>query len=274
MVDSKKKVHFSKVKTDEALRKLSHLKEDDGEIVIWLKGRAIRESYSVIELQKDNIVKIYPVKTDHLVNNDVLVKFTTAGQNFFTEAKLMKDESDHYILKCDKNFYKSERRSSFRLLVYPVYDVKIMFLVKDGYKGSNIVNISTGQSETGIFKSFLKVLGQDTDANTQEIYYRVQDLSTSGVSFVIGEIDLKYFKKDEKLHDFKISFDQEEFIVQGARVVYVIDYIQFNKKGLKQYKVGLEFDQLSTAMDSKLGKKIADVLRKNEANDEFEDFIK
>lgn len=275
MSEGKKKVHFTKIRTDEALKRVNSLKEQNGDIIVWLKGRAIRETYTISEVYKENRIKIYPKTTSHLADNNVLIKFSIAGQNYFTTADFKKDpESGFFILHFNDDFYKSERRSSYRLLVYPTYDVKIYFLVQDNYEGSNIVDINTGQSETGIFKSFLKIMGQDEAQGSNEIYYRVQDLSTSGVSFVIGGIDGKYFKEGEQLHDFKIIFDGEEFIVSGARVVYVIDYIQMNKKGLKQFKVGLEFDSLSTTMDSQLGKKIADVLRKNEANEEFEDFIK
>jgi hypothetical protein len=276
MNEGKKKVHFTKIRTDEALKRINNLKEQNGDIIIWLKGRAIRETYTVSEIYKENRVKIYPKTTSHLANNSVLIKFSLGGQNYFTTADFKKDpDTDFFILHFNDDFYKSERRSSYRLLVYPTYDVKIYFLVQDSYQGSNIVDINTGQSETGIFKSFLKIMGQGEESEeVNEIFYRVQDLSTSGVSFVIGSVDDKYFKEGEQLHDFKIVFDGEEFIVSGARVVYVIDYIQMNKKGLKQFKVGLEFDGLSTTMDSKLGKKITDVLRKNEANEEFEDFIK
>lgn len=275
MSEGKKKVHFTKIRTDEALKRVNNLKEKNGDIIVWLKGRAIRETYTVSEVYKEKRIKIYPKTTSHLADNNVLIKFSMAGQNYFTTADFKKDpESGFFILHFNDDFYKSERRSSYRLLVYPTYDVKIYFLVQDNYEGSNIVDINTGQSETGIFKSFLKIMGQDETQSSNEIFYRVQDLSTSGVSFVIGGIDEKYFKESEQLHDFKIIFDGEEFIVSGARVVYVIDYIQMNKKGLKQFKVGLEFDSLSTTMDSQLGKKIADVLRKNEANEEFEDFIK
>lgn len=275
MSEGKKKVHFTKIRTDEALKRVNNLKEKNGDIIVWLKGRAIRETYTISEVYKENRIKIYPKTTSHLADNNVLIKFSIAGQNYFTTADFKKDkENGFFILHFNDDFYKSERRSSYRLLVYPTYDVKIYFLVQDNYEGSNIVDINTGQSETGIFKSFLKIMGQDEAQGSNEIFYRVQDLSTSGVSFVIGGIDEKYFKQGEQLHDFKIIFDGEEFIVSGARVVYVIDYIQMNKKGLKQFKVGLEFDSLSTTMDSQLGKKIADVLRKNEANEEFEDFIK
>jgi hypothetical protein len=275
MNDSRKKVHFTKITNSEVRNKIVQLQKNDGEVIVWLKGRAIRESYRIVEVVTSKEIKVYPNKTDHLINNEVLIKFELGGQNYFSTAKFDKDKSTgFYILTMGNDFYKSERRSSYRLLTYPTYNVKIYFLVHDSYQGNNIVDIKSGQSETGIFKSFLNVIGQgDYSDSSNEITFRVQDLSTTGVSFVVGDIEGKYFSKDERLHDFKITFDSEEFIVSGAKIIYVIDYIQMNKKGLKQYKVGLEFDKLSTTMDSLLGNKIANVLRSNDANEEFEDFI-
>ena len=159
MNEGKKKVHFTKIRTDEALKRVNNLKEKNGDIIVWLKGRAIRETYTVSEVYKEIGLKFYPKTTSHLADNNVLIKFSIAGQNYFTTADFKKDPESGFILHFNDDFYKSERRSSYRLLVYPTYDVKIYFLVQDNYEGSNIVDINTGQSETGIFKSFLKIMG-------------------------------------------------------------------------------------------------------------------
>lgn len=272
---NKRKVHFTKIGSDEVKSKLNQIKSKGDTVTVWIKGRAVRETYTVIEIINAKKLKVYPTKTTHLMDNDVLFKFEAGGLNYFSTAKLYKDSNENaYFIDIGKEVFKSERRSSYRLLTYPAYDVKISFYVQDNYKGSNVVDIKTGTSQTGIFKSFLKIMGQkDANSSITEIIFRVQDISVSGVSFVIGKLDNKYFKKDETIENFKIYFDGEEFIVENARIVYVIDYIQADKKGLKQHKVGLEFSDVSTTMDSMIGKKINEILRSNESNDEFEDFI-
>jgi hypothetical protein len=275
MSEEKKKVHFTKITEKEKLSKLNITIRNNVEITVWIKGRSVREHYKSIELMGHKI-KVYPSKTLHLVNNDVLFKFEINGVNYFSQGKLTENKSEKScFLTINAEMFKSERRTSYRLLTYPIYDVQLVVSIPEVYQGSNVVDIKTGVSQTKIFKSFLNIIGQN---NEQEGYskvsFRVQDISVTGLSFVVGDVEREYFRKGQKLTLFNIYFDGELFDVEEATIVYMIDYFQSNKKGLKQHKVGIRFENVTTNADSQLGRKINEVLRTNESNDEFEDFIK
>jgi hypothetical protein len=62
--------------------------------------------------------------------------------------------------------------------------------------------------------------------------------------------------------------------IPQVRIVYVVDYIFHGKKGQKKYKLGLHFENLPHAIDDLLGRKINELLRENDMNDEFEKFLK
>lgn len=275
MNNDSRKIHFTRINSAESSKKILQLKNSSGELIVWLKGRTVREIYSVIEVLSPTELKVYPVESSLLVNNELLFKFSVGGQNYFSTGKLTQLTSNgYYILDISNDFYKSERRSSYRLQVYPDYDVRVNLEIKNNVineNESNVVDFQTGLTQTGIFKNFLKLINLSNTENQSQ--YRVQDLSTSGISFIVGNKDKQYFQPNAKVSMIKIIFDNEEFEVLNTRVVYIVEFIHVLRKGLKEFKVGLEFDKVSTSLDSKLGMKIAEILRKNDSNEEFEDFI-
>lgn len=268
------KVHFTPLNRQELRSRIKSLISNNIELIIWIKGRAAKESYRALQLDADSQkITVKPYDSAQFVGKDILYKFEIAGSHYFGIGKLEKDSAGLVYIKYERKLYKSERRSSYRLLTYPTYDVKTYFTVSDDYQGENVVDIRTGKSQTNIFKNFLKIIGQKDETATGLISLRVLDLSVSGLSFIIGELEKNLFKENTELKSFMISFDGEEFEIPKANVVYVVDYIQSEKKNIKQFKVGIKFSKVSINTDSRLGQKINKMLRENESNDEFEEFV-
>ena len=79
--------------------------------------------------------------------------------------------------------------------------------------------------------------------------------------------------KDRIFTKVLINFGDEEIEIPEVKLVYVVDYIS-NDKNIKRYKVGCNFPNLSPRIDDILGKKINQLLRENDFNKDFENFIK
>jgi hypothetical protein len=269
------KVHFTALNKIETKSRIRSLVDNSIELIIWIKGRSVKETYRPLQVSLElNDMRISANGNSTLINQDILFKFEIAGSHYFGQGKITKNSKNELWLKYKDELFKSERRESFRLQTYPTHEVKVIFKVKDEYKGNNVIDFKHGVSQTNIFRNFLKLIGQnDEDANTK-IELRVLDLSVTGLSFVVGEVEQSLFHNDDLLVNFQMSFTGEVFDIPRARVVYVIDYIQQEKRVLKQFKVGIKFEQMSLAADSLLGRKINQILRENESNDEFEDFVK
>ncbi len=146
------------------------------------------------------------------------------------------------------------------------------------YEAGKVVDIKKRESgQTGLFKNFLKLVGNDTNSEspdaTGKLKIRVQDLSTTGMAIHVGEIESKYFQKDLIYQNVEIRFSDEVIEVPAVKVIYVVDYIS-NDKNLKKFKVGLHFHELPTTIDDQIGKKINRLLRENDFNKDFENFIK
>src|SRR5690606_26230206 len=140
------------------------------------------------------------------------------------------------------DIYKSERRTNYRLLTDPILKVFAFFKVDEEYIGQNVVDFRTKQSQTGIFKDFLKIVGGDKNSLDKEgyLHFRVKNLSVTGLSLEIGELEKKFFVAGEKTGKMYLNFEGEEIMIPNAKIVYVLDMIGQKDKG-RIYKVGIQF---------------------------------
>lgn len=268
---------FSKQSPDEKLSRLSLLGSSKSEILVWLKGKKERFTCSVIKFDKDRLEVVLDTK-DVLfpVGTKVLCTFSLRNMDFFSEVIFQISISGHGVLQFQDTLFKTEKRSSYRLMTYPIYNVYADFNLAEVYEGGKVVEMKSRTSQTGLFKNFLKLV--DAKENTgptegSQLQIRIQDLSTTGMSIHVGELEYQYFKKDFIFQDVGIRFTTEVINVPQVKVVYVVDYIS-SDKNLKKYKVGLHFSNLSVTIDEKIGKKINSLLRENDFNKDFENFIK
>lgn len=195
--------------------------------------------------------------------------------NFFSEVIFQTSISGYAVLQFKNTLFKSERRSSYRLLTFPIYEVHAEFDLGEAYEGGKVVDMKTRSSQTGLFKNFLKLMGDKNDVEIEggALKIRVQDLSTTGMALHIGEVERDYFQKDLIFHNVKIKFSDEIIVVPEAKIVYVVDYISSDKVS-KKFKLGVHFENLPTTIDDLIGKKINRLLRENDFNKDFENFIK
>jgi hypothetical protein len=89
----------------------------------------------------------------------------------------------------------------------------------------------------------------------------------------IGELEAPYFQKEMIYEKVNIRFTDLVIQVPKAKIVYMVDFIS-NDKNIKKYKLGVNFENLPPHIDDQIGKKINHLLRQNDFNKDFENFVK
>ena len=248
-------------------------------MTVWIKGKKDKHQYSVLKFDKDRMEVALDTKEQLFRSGEtVLCTFELRGMNFFSEVIFQSSISGYAVLQFKSTLYKSERRNSYRLLTFPIYEVWAEFDLGENYVGGNLVDFKTKSSQTGLFKNFLKIVDGDKSQlqvpdENERLKIRVQDLSTTGLALHVGELEAEYFQKDQIFKDLHLRFSDEVIEVPEAKIMYVVDYIS-SDKNLKRYKVGVHFKNLPTKIDDQIGKKINALLRQHDSNKDFETFIK
>lgn len=268
--------YFSKLETNEKISRLVRLATSKGQITVWKKGQDERYSGEVTSFDKQNKELVVKLPENKFVtSSSALCSFQFHGLLFFGQVIVLRNSGGVSILKFDGDLFKSERRANYRLLTYPIYEVWAEVDLGEVYQGGKVIDLKSKISQTNLFKSFLKLVddNQDADSQIRNLKLRVQDLSITGMAVNLGDLESKYFTRDRIFKNVKIKFIDEEIHIPEIKVMYIVDFIGQDKFGSK-FKVGLSFSDLNTKTSDNISKKINQLLREIDFNLDFEKFIK
>ncbi len=268
----KNSTHFTKQNTKEKESRFHSLTRSDSSLTIWEKGSKLREKFDVLAFSKKESLLSLSVNETSYSGKSVLYAFAINGVNYFGEGKLSALVGTKYTLDVSSDLFKSERRENFRLLTYPHYEahVQVPFELDENVKPSNVIGFDTKMSQTGLFKNFLKIVGEDEKVEIKDNFakFRVLDISVTGLSFQIGEIEKEYLEQIRILKPMHLFF-QEEMTIPSGEIRYIVPLIRSNGSA---FKVGVQFLDIDLNLDQKLGKIINKAMRSFESD--FEDFLK
>jgi hypothetical protein len=272
--------YFSKLDPKEKESRLVQLGISKGQVTVWVKGDKQKHHFTVLEFDKNRNELILDSKNNIFAKGtQLLCSFELRGMFFFSEVTVNRSIVDFFLLEFKGQLFKSEKRSSYRLLTYPIYNVNAEFDLGEAYEGGTVVDFKTRQNQTGLFKNFLNLIETPdkevvrTKDVTQTEKFRVQDLSATGLSLHVSELESRYFSKGINFKDVKIIFPDETIVIPDVKVVYLVDFITGERK-IKKFKVGLNFPNNPTSVDENLGRKINELLREIDFNKDFENFTK
>ncbi len=264
---------FSKLDQAEKDNRLNAIANTGGKVTLWIKGDKEKQLLAVKSYDAERMILALDTQENLYPNyTSVLCSFEFRGMNFFSQTIFLKSSGDFACIKFAADLFKSEKRSSYRLMTYPLHTVWAEFNLEEAYQGGKVINFRTKQSTTALFNKFLTLVEGD-ETNPSVIKIRVQDLSTTGMALHIGEIESKYFTKDSVYKNVRIKFTDEEVIIPEIKVLYAVNYVG-SDKNLKKFKIGIHFENLSNGLDNWLGKKINSLLRESDHNKDFENFKK
>lgn len=267
-------IFFSKQGPEETQSRLSALGQLGGVVTLWLKGSKDKKDFKVSKFDKDRVEIVLDSK-EHLFKpgSTILCSFDLRGMSFFSEVVFQISVGGHDVLQFKNTLFKSERRNSYRLLTFPLYEVWAEFDIGEVYEGGKVIDLKTKSSQTGIFKNFLQLVDNISGDESENLKIRIQDISTTGMALHIGELESKFFTKDISFKNVSIRFTDSVIKIPEAVIVYVVDMIS-SDRNMKKYKIGVNFPNLPASIDEQIGKKINELLRQNEFNKDFENFLK
>ncbi len=263
---------FSALNAAERRSKLRQLAQVRGSVTLWTKGDIRRDAHRVRAFLREGDVLTLesdPSVPLHVVGQALLGSFELHGVSFFFKGQAGGTSADVLEVIVGGDFYKSERRRNFRMLAFPLYEVNLRLKLGEGYAGGNVLDIQRRPGNTGLFRSFLKLV--EGAASETEASLRVQDLSATGLSLQLTEAELPWFKTGGSFEDAQLRFPDESISLPNLQVVYVVDLI--GEKGPKRFKAGLRFGGDANTED-RVAAKINALLREVDANRDFEDFLK
>ena len=273
-----KNVYFKALNEQEKLSKLALLsKPGNSNIVVWKKGESRKFTLKVSDfVRSKSEVKILKDFPKDLKDSEVLVSFEISGLNFFGRAKVVERLDSQIWLELSEELYKSERRKNFRLLTFPHHNVFINFKIgKDKIRQSNVLNLKGNSGEeTGLFKNFLNLIGENEQTLDPEEYlrFRVLDISVTGLAFQFGNIERDFFSNpDQIFEDSVLEFNDKMITIPELQVLYVQDKFALNQSTTVT-KAGVAFKDINVNLDEELSFLINKALRSIES--EFEGFLK
>jgi hypothetical protein len=265
---------FSKLDLKEKVGRLIQLNNSKGRVTVWVKGQEKRHTFKILDfIQEQSEIVLDTKEIIFPKGTTLLCSFELRGMYFFSEVTANKSIIDYFVLDSNGPLFKSEKRSSYRLLTYPIYTVYSEFDLDVAYEGGVVIDLKSRTNQNTLFKKFLNLIEtKENDGSAPLVKFRVQDLSTSGLSLHVGELEAQFFSKDYIYKNVKIRFLDAVVIIPEVKVVYVVDYIA--DKNLKKYKVGLHFSIMPEMIEEQIGSKINQLLREIDFNKDFENFIK
>lgn len=264
---------FSKLDQTEKNNRLKAIGNNRGLVTVWVKGSKDKHHLNCMTYDADRTTLVLDTRDNVFPENtQVLCSFEFRGMNFFSEVVFVKSIGDMACLKFDGILFKSEKRQAFRLMTFPQHEVWAVVDLEEAYQGGKVIDFRSKQSHTQLLQNFLSLVEGD-ETNPSALKIRVQDLSTSGMALHIGELEAQYFPKEAEFKNVKLKFVDEEILIPQVKIVYVAKITNADKN-LTKYKLGVNFENLSSKIDLQLGKKINELLRANDHNKDFETFNK
>ena len=289
MVESSRaKINFIKLTSEELSSKIALLVSNRSRVIFWKNSPRYYEGFAFsFEENKRIYLTIeragIPIR---VMNENICLNFTLNDIDYFLRGKVVEQTQDDPRIKMEleEQCFRVEKRSRERLLTYPVYEVYAYLKFKKNNK-ANVIYFNKNEQKTRDFfseidniqKNKIAAMSEELDTNEEEdlIGFRVEDLSSGGLSFFASakekELILDEFQKTT--FSLVINFEMQVFNLQEATIIYKMNYINSQFSGVPMYKVGINFKHSPS-----LKRKIEDVsgtsMDMTDYQKEFEEFIK
>jgi hypothetical protein len=152
--------YFSKLDPSEKFNRLAQFGLSKGEVTLWVKGQKNKLSVRALEFDKVRCEIVLNSKDCPYPKGTVLLcSFELRGMFFFSEVTCNTSIADHFLIEFKNTLFKSEKRGSYRLLTYPIYEVYSEFSLGEAYEGGKVIEklAIIKQLYLRIFLNYLKL---------------------------------------------------------------------------------------------------------------------
>lgn len=279
-----KDIHFSSLHRDEVRRKILQLYKSDGRVKVWVKNKNVKHEHYRAKMFTDEqnlVIKIIPEKTHKLLDQEILYNFVVKGVQYFGTGTIVKNKGSNIChLKISGSLYKCERRKNFRLNTSNMKNVRVIFTLENidttKKEVTEYANPDDTKVQEGLFRMFNRLLSKEDNyvgQDDQKYFLKVRDLSVTGLSFRLNELEYAFFNQQRSFKDFTLMFNEINFQIPKGNIVYINKTEDPKKKNVIIYKAGLEFIDLPENIEKDLSLKINEQLRELDLGKSFEEFI-
>jgi hypothetical protein len=273
---------FSLLPANESKSTFQSICKRESLIKVWKKGSSTKFNFIAEGFNKDQMmIQLRPQSSSipsSLLEDTLLGNSSLESLQYFFSGKLSFDKMNNvYLFKISENVYKFERRKNFRLSTLTKHNAKVILTLPDSFTPPpNVFRLDSRGEQTKLFKAFLEMLNEVNlgDEKIFKVNFKVLDISTSGLAFLIGELEKKYLFESDVFYNSILEFNETKYIIPKIRLVYIMDFIDPNKLGTRLFKVGLQFLDLPMEIDNAISKQISKELRESDMNRVFEEFLK
>ena len=260
---------FIKLKESEVKKKYLEVAFQKGFIKIWNKGDKTFDFVldSVHEGSEDEPIKVSLSLKNLAFENDwkgeeVFIYFHLKKSRFFSKGKVEEiKEGESLEVTIEKDLYKLDQRKSKRLLTFPGHRVYAYIKLQVGIDGG-VISLNRPKDHLhNFFKNFQKQVLESQFSNSTPlekdfledyIGFRVLDLSNSGLSFLLNQIEADYFKKLKSDFKMLLNFSGRKESLEECRLSYLVPYVDPKLGNLSLFKLGLHFKEIEGLIDNPL----------------------
>ncbi len=283
------KINFIKLNQEELTSRVALLVSQHSRVVFWKTSPRYYEGESVRFDVKSHKTYLTIGKCNihrRLVGERICLNFVVNDIDYFIRGHVVEQLEDHLemVVELEQECFRVEKRTRERLVTYPIYEVYAYLKFKKEVV-DNVVFLNKREQVTRDFiseidnleKRKIQSLSSDLEVDEEEeiVGFRVEDLSSSGLSFFAStkEKELIIDKLSTSSFSLTLNFEMQVFTLENATVVYKINYINSQFAGVPMYKVGITFKP-SPSLKKKIENHTGITVDLHDLQKEFEEFIK
>ena len=281
--------NFVELSWSELTETLEELVQHQSEVKLWQKDVSpdlckIVNGHLEEEDEKTQQLRLSHEKIDSSwKDREFFIQFAWSGIEYFSKGKVIEVLGNHECwFEMNPHVFRVEKRENERVSTFPSLQVYAYFKLAEDQGPSNVVFLNKHiEEDHSIFKKFEKLTkkeileaqdSMESDKNDQIIGFRVLDISSNGVSFLVNEEESELFAQQSQ-YEFTLLLEGEVFYISNAKIVYNVDYVNPRAGNASMYKVGLNFE-----LNQKLGEKVQQLIKDRDEDDkvlkDFENFAK
>lgn len=187
--DANNKAYLVKVELSEILKVLPIIQKSKSPMQIWTKGNEETEPFEVIDFEPDTMLVSLKASgglfsgfsKSKLVDKDILLKFDHERISYFSNSKLIYNESkSRYEATLNNSFYKTKKRDAYR------------------FEPDNTTLLNT-----------------TIDGNE----FRLADISSGGMALKISEKEASIFEVGKLFFNVPIIFNKSDYVIPEVEIM-------------------------------------------------------
>ena len=245
-------VRFVPLSSEELKSKLLQFKNAK-QILLWSsKGHleCVYKDFRIIQKQLQIELKTRE-KKDRSLQGKLFIKFDLKTGQYFSLAVFKEQNKTSFFVELTESIYKGDRRQSERLLAYPHHQVHAFFKVTEKSDDDNLLFINKISSDEAdslqeirrktLLQEFSNLGPSAEELADNYMGFRVIDLSTKGISFLVNDFERRYFKDHSILFDIILNFSGTRYNLSEGKIIYMVDYIYGKARNVPMFKIGMQF---------------------------------